>query len=182
MCNKYTTKDIGEIDYRDIFFDANILIYLFWATGKEQRNLENKYATIYSEILKKGLSTYVNFIVLSEVVNRTLRISWEEYLDIKSLSKSELTFKKFRNSEKGIKAQEEIATIIKEIIFSNFEVIEDSFSKSDIADFLNIETLDFSDKAILKTCSQHDYILLTHDRDFSDSEIDILTCNNQILY
>jgi len=182
MYHKYTTKDIGEFDSRDIFFDANILIYLFWATGKEQRHLENKYATIYSEILKKGLSKYVNFVVLSEVVNRTLRISWEEYLDIKSLSKSELSFKKFRNSKKGIKAQKEIATIINEIIFGDFEVIEDFFSKSDIADFLNIETLDFSDKAILKTCSQHDYILLTHDSDYFDSEIDILTCNSRIQY
>jgi len=181
MCNRFNTRNICEINYRDIFFDANILIYLFWQTGSRQRVLENKYATIYSEILRRELSMYVNYVVLSEVVNRTLRISWEEYLDKKSLKKDKLSFKNYRNSTEGIEAQEEIAIIIKEIVFNNFEVVEDSFSKEDIEDFLEVDTLDFSDKAILKTCVDNDFVLLTHDSDYSNSEIDILTCNNSIL-
>ncbi len=181
MSNRYTTDNIGEIGYRDIFFDANILIYLFWPTGRGQRVLEDRYATIYGEILRRELSLYVNYIVLSEVVNRTLRISWEEYLDVELLKKDKLTFKNYRNSEDGKEAQEEIATIIKEIVFNNFEVVEDSFTKEDIEGFLEVDTLDFSDKAILSTCVDNDFVLLTHDRDYSNSKIDILTCNKHIL-
>ncbi len=181
MCNRYTKNDIGEIDYRDVFFDANILIYLFWPTGRGQRNLENRYAEIYGEILKRELNIVVNYIVLSEVVNRILRISWEEYLHINSIKKSELTFKKFRDTSEGVVAQEEIATIIKEAVINNFEIVTDSFSSSDIEEFLEVDKLDFSDKAILKTCISNDYVLLTHDKDYSDSEIDILTFNRSIL-
>lgn len=127
MCCRYTFSNIGDIGHRDVFFDANILIYLFGPTGKAQRTLENNYSTIYSEILKRGLGAFVNFVVISEVVNRTLRINWFEYLDRQSLTKEDFSFKAYRNSEEGQEAQEDIATMIKEVIFSNFEVIEDSF-------------------------------------------------------
>lgn len=181
MCKRYDLSNIREVVGRDIFFDANILIYLFWPTGKKQRYLENNYASIYSKILSEGIEKNVNFVVISEVINKILRISWEEHLNIENLQKDELSFKDFRNSNCGIEAQEDVITIIEENVLKNFEIVEDSFSKTDIEQFFEIDLLDFSDKAILKTCIDNDFILLTHDSDFSDSEVDILTCNKNIL-
>jgi len=50
-----------------------------------------------------------------------------------------------------------------------------------VKNFLNVDNLDFNDKGILKICQENKFVLLTDDGDYKNSDIDILTCNKQIL-
>lgn len=181
MAQRYNIDEVGDIKEKEVFFDANIIIYLFWSTGRSQQYLEAKYASIFSELFAADIPMYINYIVISEIVNRTLRISWEKHLDQNNLSKKQLNFKAYRNSDAGQQSQDDISVIIKDLILEQFSVIDDSFSKGDIIDLLDDNSLDFSDKAILKTCKDNNYILVTHDADYSNSDIDILSCNRKII-
>ncbi len=169
----YKLQDFACVSGRDIFVDANVLIYLFWPTG--QHTYEANYAQVCKNLLNQGNNLYVNFLVISEVINRVLRIEYE-----KSNPNKPQKFKDFRNSQEGKKVIEDIYIIIKEFILSRFEVIDDRFNKKDIQDFLNIDQLDFVDKAIRSTCLRKNLVLLTNDRDFKNSGLDILTGNPHI--
>jgi predicted nucleic acid-binding protein len=58
---------------RNIFVDAMVLIYLFWPTG--QYHYEKNYARVFGSLLRQGNDFFVDFLVISEIVNRAIRIS-----------------------------------------------------------------------------------------------------------
>lgn len=169
----YKLQDFSRISERDVFFDANILIYLFWPTG--QFRYEENYARTFRNLLRQGNKLYVDFLVISEVINRIIRVEYNK-------SGLDMNFKEYRNSEEGQDVLNDIYTIIKEQIINRFNFAGKAFSKDDINSFLSIDELDFVDKAIVSICTENDFILLTNDRDFKNSSLDILTGNPRILY
>lgn len=172
MATNYKLQDYSRLSGKDVFVDANVLIYLFWPTG--QHSFESNYARVFRSLIRQGNSLYVDFLVISEVVNRVLRI---EHLKLNSNQK----FKDFRNSQDGKDVISDIYLIVQNDILSNFKIIGKPFNKSDIEGFLIVDQLDFVDKATVSICSENNMVLLTNDRDFKNSGLDILTGNPQIL-
>jgi len=171
MADRYKLGDIPKLSDRKFFVDANVLIHLFWSTGNMR--WETEYATVYSSLLKSN-KLFVDFLVIAEVINKMLKTEYEKkYKAIK--------YKQFRDSANGQQVLSDIYLIVENQILTNFNVVGNSFSKSDILDFLTIDAFDFLDKGILKTCQDNDFVLLTNDRDFKNANIDILTCNPYIL-
>lgn len=172
MATKYKLQDYAHLSGKDIFVDANVLIYLFWATG--QHSFESNYARVFRNLLRQGNKLYVDFLVISEVVNRVLRI---EHQKLNSNQK----FKEFRNSQEGKDVISDIYLIVQNEILSSFKIIGKSFDKIDIEGFLIVDQLDFVDKATVSVCTENNLVLLTNDRDFKNSGLDILTGNPHIL-
>ena len=176
MANRYRDSEISSLADRPVFFDANILLYIFWPTGLQ--SWEKDYSFIFGSLLKQKNEMVVDFIVISEVVNRAIRIEHVKYLQINNISKDTLPFKKYRDSQNGREALNDIYQIIKKKVLGTFSVQGKSFSKSDIENFLDpADTLDFSDKAIVAICKEKKCILLTNDKDFAGTDIDILSSN-----
>ena len=98
------------------------------------------------------------------------------------MDKKAFPFKTYRDSDEGKEALNEIFSIVKTKILKHFSVIGRAFSKIDIEQFLSIDTLDFCDKAILQICKENNYILLTNDKDFAPSDLEIISSNPCILY
>lgn len=172
MAVKYRLQDIPLLQGRDIFVDANVLIYLFWPTGSYR--LENAYAKAVSTLLKQKNRLCIDLFVISEVINSAIR---EE----KKKAQPDLGFKEFRNSSEGVSALEDIHTIVRDGIFSQFSFLGKSFTKEEVNGFLIVDTLDFVDKCILAVCRENNCVLLTNDKDFKSSDIDILTANPNLL-
>jgi len=172
MATNYKLQDYEHLSGKDIFVDANVLIYLFWPTG--QHSFESNYARVFRNLLRQGNNLYVDFLVISEVVNRVLRI---EHQKLNSNQK----FKDFRNSQDGKDVISDIYLIVQSDILSSFKIIGKSFNKSDIEGFLIVDQLDFVDKATVTICAENNLVLLTNDRDFKNSGLDILTGNPHIL-
>ena len=172
MATNYKLQDYAHLSGKDIFVDANVLIYLFWATG--QHSFESNYASVFRNLLRQGNKLYVDFLVISEVVNRVLRI---EHQKLNSNQK----FKEFRNSQDGKDVISDIYLIVQNDILSSFKIIGKSFNKIDIEGFLIVDQLDFVDKATVSVCTENNLVLLTNDRDFKNSGLDILTGNPHIL-
>ncbi len=171
MARKYRLNQINQLTNNDVFVDANVLIYIFWPTGSYY---ENEYSKALKELRNQGNNLYINFLVISEAINRMLRI---EYSKSSAFNK----FKDYRNSTDAKQALADIYTIVKDDILTRFEVVDKEFNKEEIERFLVVEDIDINDKAILEVCKENNMILLTNDSDFKNSNIDLLTCNNKLL-
>lgn len=174
MAIRYSTNNLSVLQNRKIFFDANILIYLFWPSGSHR--WENEYSTIFANILRQQNELFVDYIVISEIINRAMRLEYD-----KSTLKTSLTFKQYRDSSEGQLALYDIHLIVKSSILNRFTVVGKAFSKTDILALLTVDSLDFSDKGIILTCKENTCLLLTNDADYKSADIDILTANPTIL-
>lgn len=179
MATKYSTQNIAALQSRKVFFDANVLIYIFWPSGAY--NWESYYSTAFNRLLRQNNGLYVDFIVISEIINRTHRLEYDKHLRSNAISKSALPYKQYRNSADGQTALSDIHLMVETNILDTFTIIGKSFSKAEIQSFLTLEPLDFADKGILLTCQENGCVLLTNDIDYKAADIDILTSNPAIL-
>lgn len=178
MANRYSPSNIQNIVDKKIFFDANILIYLFWASASS--SWENQYASLYTKLNAQNNKFVLDYIVLSEFINRAARIEYDNYLAANNLTKNSFRYKDYRNSQDGQTALEDIYLTVTQDILNEFEVVEKSYSRDDLMMMCFVDNLDFSDKAIEKICNENQFVLLTNDTDFSSSNIDILSCHNKL--
>lgn len=178
MANFYNSFEIHSLDKRRIFFDANVLIYIFWPTGS---HWVKQYSIIFKQLLQQKNELVVDFIVISEVINRVVRIEYENYLRANNMSRKQLPFKNYRDDQAGHDTLNDVYQIVKMKIVNKFTIAGKAFTKSDIENFLHIDSLDFSDKGIAAICKEHDFVLLTNDKDFADSNLEILTSNPRLL-
>lgn len=173
MPQRYTLQDIPHIVNKSVFFDANIIIYLFWPVYDKYHNA-TRYASCFNALLKQKNPCVISLTVLSEVINRIIR------LEQASLNLQSQNFKDFRNSHEGMAVQNDIFSIISNTILNRFSLADQMFSVDDIITYLQADTLDFNDKIIADICRKNDMILLTHDADFIAADIDILSANTKL--
>lgn len=179
MARKYRLNQINQLSKKDIFVDANVLIYLFWPTGsKKSEEFEKNYATVFNILMKQNNKLYISFLVVSEIINVVSRLEHKKYNESNNCS---INYKVFRDSQNGKDVLDDIYTIVKDDILTRFEVVDKEFNKEEIERFLVVEDIDINDKAILEVCKENNMILLTNDSDFKNSKIDLLTCNNKLL-
>ena len=179
MTARYSVMNISALKGRKVFFDANVLIYIFWPTGLYR--WENSYSSAFGNLLRQKNELIVDFIVLSEVINRAIRIEYEKYLTINHIDRKSLPYKIYRDSVDGQDAMKDIYLLVRDNILANFEIKGKAYTKADIESFLYVDTLDFMDKAFIPLCKENDFILLTNDKDFAGSDLEILSSNPIIL-
>lgn len=179
MSAKYDLPQISTLAGRKIFFDANVLIYLFWPTGSQQ--WENRYSSAYGSLLTQGNELVVDYLVISETINVAIRAEYKKHLLANTLTEQDLPFKNFRNSPNGQSVVNDVYLIVKHSILEMFTVVEKDYTRAEVESFLIYDTLDFNDKGVLAICKENDFVLLTNDKDFKTSEIDILTANSILL-
>jgi predicted nucleic acid-binding protein len=178
MPARFRITDIEHFSERNIFFDTNILLYLFWPI---QPYWETRYESVYNVLLKNNCSMYIDFTVISEFVNKAISIEYGIYLAINKLDRQSFTYKRFRNSVDGQQCIADVYSLVKTIILYDFQITGKYFDEKDINQFLSLNQLDFSDKAIESLCQEHGFVLLTNDRDFQNSNIDILSENKKLV-
>ncbi len=179
MAKCYNSTEIHCLNKRQIFFDANILLYIFWPTGSYSWG--KQYSAIFSRLLKQKNAMVVDFIVISEVINRAVRTEYEKHLQQQNISRDKLPFKGYRNSQEGQDALGDIYQIFKKNIINKFSFMGKAFSKADIEGFLHNNSLDFSDKGIAAICKDNNFVLLTNDKDFAGTDLEILTSHPDLL-
>ena len=172
MAVKYKLQDVSKLNNRKIFVDANVLIYLFWPTGTV--HWENNYASAFARLLKQKNQLFVDFCVLSEVINRMIRIEPE-------IQQKKTKYKNFRDSQEGKNVLMDIYLIVKEHILKKINITGKVYEREDIEAFLIVDELDFIDKSTVSICNKNNFVLFTDYKDFKNSDIDILTGNPFIL-
>src|SRR5690606_39540655 len=118
MAINYKLQDVADLKDRAVFLDANILIYLFWPTG--QHHFEKNYARVFKSLLKQKNKMLVDFLIISEVINRVIRIEHQKI-------NPNQRFKDFSNSQEGKEALNDIYLIIIYVVLKLCEVIVTAF-------------------------------------------------------
>lgn len=126
-----------------------------------------------------GNELCVDVLVLSEFINRFLRIEYENYLKYNGFNHQQVNFKSFRSEPEGTQASQDVETIVKGRILNKFALVGKLFDTADI-NAISLANCDFNDALIVKTCQEHQCVLVTNDADFSGANIDILTANNKL--
>lgn len=170
----YSPRDLSKIQERKIFVDANVLIYIFWSSKGTRSKI---YTSVLQDIIKQKNTMYIDFNIVSEVVNRVFKTEYDNHMK----ENGYLRLKEYRTMQEGKDTLSNIYMIFKKQILTQIEIIGKSFSRADIENFLVVESLDFNDKAIVSICKENNLVLLTNDYDFKGTDIDILTSNPAIL-
>ncbi len=181
MAERYYIDALPELADRTFFYDTNVLLYLYYPTMAGWAVTD--YSHLFADMLEQKMNMVIDSSVLSEFINRALRIDYTAYNE-RSKSSRELPqyayFKNFRNSTYGEESVEHIQDLAK-VILTHFGIDTKSISKADIEKSLKLDSLDFNDKLIENICESKGYILVTNDLDFKDSRVDILSAHRGFL-
>lgn len=160
-----STYKINESD--KVFIDTNILIFLFSPDFVSSHDYQvDKYSTIYAMLLEKNCELYVNSHVISEFINKCLRIDFDR--NIQNNARTKLFKDDYRNTQRYRETLSIILKELKKFLDLNVFQLDDSFSKFNIFNEYNsnIES-DFNDLIIARNVIDNKLYLLSDDVDFS---------------
>lgn len=177
MPERLQIHEINKLAGRTVFFDANVFLDIFWPTGRNRNAV--LYSRLYKNCIQQKIPIAIDFIVLSEVINRAFRIEYTKTLKTKGLSTDTYSFKQYRDSPDGMQTQNDIYEIVKKSL-AFFTVCGKEYSKKDVLSFMTVDNLDFNDKGIASLCSLNGFVLATNDHDFSQQDITIISANQKI--
>ena len=133
------------------------------------------YSQVFQRILKAGSKIYTDVLVVSEFINRYARIKHEL---VAPCSK----FKDFRKSLGFKPVAQDIAADVKKIL-SHFFPIESGLTTVEMDDLLDeyaAGNSDFNDQVITEICKSNGLTLITHDSDFTNQTIPVLSANPKL--
>ncbi len=147
-----------------VFIDTNILIFLFSPSFVNSREYQvEKYSSIYNKLLANQSELYVNELVISEFINRCMRIDFERNFNISDKKDYK---KDYRPSEEYDTTLKIVLKQVKKILKS-VNQINDDFTNFDIVK--SVDTYlksDFNDLIIAETVTKNNLKLLSDDGDF----------------
>lgn len=175
MATFYKEEDIPDLKDRVIFFDANIIFSIYFTMNPNDWAQQN-YSRVFSKLINAKNPLTLDVTIVSEVVNRALRMEYKTFLRKKTLTEDSFAYKKFRNSGAGRSAWLRIGEMMRDVIFPQFSVSKKSWAKDELDDLL-IKQGDFNDQLITSLCIEKNYVLLTNDADFKDTDVEVLSLN-----
>ena len=149
-----------------VFIDTNILIYLFspdFVSSNEQ-HIE-QYSKILEILLQNSAELYISSIVVSEFINRILRIDYEKNKELYPDFKQD-----YRKSQKYKETLNLILKELKKILKISYK-INDTFSDFDLLSWYqrdDNQNLDFNDLQIAFIIEKNNLKLLSNDSDFEN--------------
>lgn len=176
MRGRYEPNYLKEMSNRRFFFDTNVLLDLFYTQKSDWSTVA--YSKIYKEMLELGVDIYIDNTVLSEFVNRIIRV---EYNLLQNLNPdSGVTFKNYRNTSEGQERVKEAYALV-DVILKSIKLDGEVLTNNEIKYLLVVDEIDYNDKTIEHLCLSKQYVLVTNDVDFYKSEADILSANHLLV-
>lgn len=160
---------------RQFFFDTNIWLYIYGPISFPDWR-SDVYSRALKEIRASEGSIYINCMIISEFVNAFARIEFKQQSEFAK-------YKEFRNSPSFRPVAEDISNNVKKILKNTLTCDPDlaAVKLPEIMDAFEEGRYDFNDLLFAEVCRAKDLIFVTHDRDFRDLEIEILTANERML-
>ncbi len=181
MTMKNKAYDLSSYPFssgEQILVDTNIWLYLFPAPGNPSGNFARQYSSAFSRLVCAKAQPVLDPMVLSEYINRYIRIEWEGNYKSKYPK-----FKAFRNSSDFSIVASSVETFAQKIV-SFCEVHPIPANELDLNQALvsfSAGQVDFNDALLVDICKKRSLKLMTNDGDFQKGGIDILTRNHKLL-
>ena len=160
---------------RSYFFDTNIWLYIYGPIGwPDQKSAV--YSRALREIRNSNGTIYINCMILSEFINAFSRIEFKQQT-------THSRYKDFRNSIGFRPVAEDIASNVKKILRNTLACDNDLkvIDLPEIMSFFEQGKYDFNDLVFAEICGSGEMVFVTHDKDFSELGVEILTANEKLL-
>lgn len=161
-----------------LLFDANIWLYLFPAPSSGAQHGAKIYSAAFKAILLAKAHVMISSTILSEYVNRYCRIEWSV------LYKQEFPdFKGFRKSKEYLAVGQAAGEYAEKILQFSTR-LDDDFSSMQVPNIIRAikdGSADLNDSFIVEMCTNHACKLVTHDGDFVNGGIEVLTGNGKLV-
>jgi predicted nucleic acid-binding protein len=161
-----------------LFTDTNIFILVFWRINLLNPRM-SYYRADYEDLLEMGFKFYANFDVIAEVINTVMHYEWDNAKGFQPTLLKD--FKVFRDTTQGQKLLDATYEKVEKKILNHVEILDRTFDINDIRNMIVNDGLDCTDKMINKICTAYNVPLLTDDKDFRYTKLDILTRNKMII-
>jgi len=157
------------------FFDANIWLHLFCPQANSRPNIREKYNDFFLKAIIAKSKIYTSSQIVSEFFNTYTRIEFR-LKNTENPSKYNDYKKDFRNTDEYIELSDGIIEVIKSKILNKSVQLNDNFSHINIDNILQTGTyFDFNDSYFAEMCRNNGLTIVTHDRDFLDLDLDVIT-------
>lgn len=161
-----------------ILLDANVWLFLQPPSAQPPPNYATKYSKALKQLLAAKAQPVVESLVLSEYLNRYLRLEF----DVLWRSK----YPKYKDFRRSPDFQAVARSAIAEVrhILKLATAEDTALSQMDLASVLietEIGSLDFNDGVLAETCRLQGWKLLTDDFDMKLGGIEVLTSNPKLL-
>lgn len=158
------------------FFDTNIWLYINGPVVNTNIAKQKKYSALLSEICSRGAGLYITSMVVSEYINRVVRIGFQVWKTEDRLNRINADFKNsYRNTE-------HYSDILADAVLQVDEILKvarrrpDDFHRIDIHSILHSldQSHDYNDAYIVACCEQDNLVLVSDDRDLQNMNSDII--------
>jgi predicted nuclease of predicted toxin-antitoxin system len=143
-----------------------------------------QYEVAFFKLRKQGTTIVVTMHIINEAVNVAFIARWNDWNKTqKELGlKPVYDYKTFRDSNIGITMRDNINKTVKTKLLKQIKVVgEKQFNNLDAENFFVAGKIDYPDKLIAELAKEQNYIVFTHDGDFINTDVDVLTANGKIL-
>ena len=157
------------------FFDTNIWLYIYGPIGwPDQRS--DAYSKALKAIRHSDGAIYINCMIISEFINAFSRIEFKQQTDF-------TRFKEFRNSLAFRAIAQDIAYNVRKILKSTLACDPELtvIDLPEIMDLFEQGKYDFNDLLFAQICRAKSMVFVTHDKDFSELGVEILTANEKLV-
>lgn len=168
-----------EFAGRKILFDTNVWIAINGFDPSATRPAA--YSDYYGEVLKSDNQLVVNDYVLGEFFNRSCKLEYE--IRKKSSGDDKFPhFKQYRQSEEFKEFAETVRDTCQNMIDDGvFEPVGGVFDIHALLDEASAGRSDFTDIVLREHCKAQGYVVVSHDRDFANCGLDLVTANKRML-
>ena len=165
-----------------LFLDANVWFYIYFAGVVGQRPEEAAYSAAWKDILAAQSKVCIDALVVSEILNTHARAA---YRSQNRQDRKFRNFKAFRRSPEFKSVAQRAALGIQRIVsHCRCTPIESGFSSLPLDSLWDVYAqgdVDFNDQILVEICRANGYLFVTHDGDFADKGIPVLTANRRML-
>ena len=159
----------------ELLLDTNIWLSIYgFAKPGDHRSVI--YSKALSEMLAANCRICVDVLILSEYVNAYARFRY-------NLLNTSAVFKNFRKGADFKPIAADIAGDVRQIL-KHCERIESDLPDVDIGELIDDfekGDSDFNDQVLVELCKRRNLTLVTHDADFRDRGLTVLTANKNLL-
>ncbi len=163
-----------------LFFDTNVWFYIYGPQGAPNDPKSRAYSNALASAIQANSQILTDVLVISEFINRFARV---EHQTLFRTGQAPQDFKQFRNSQVFPPIAQAITAAVRNIL--KFATrLESGFSSVDINALLTefeITPNDFNDQIMIRLCQANSMQLVTHDSDFKNRNLNILTANQRLL-
>lgn len=183
MAKRIRLRDINAMSNAKIFFDANVWIFICGNTGPSDHYSTNRirYSEAYKNILKSNNTIVTDIMVLSEFINRYLRLSYNLYKEENNKPKNYEYKKDYRKTADYKNALKEVFYIVKTKIIakSKSQICNEQYTQKSLTALMDADNreMDFNDAHIAHICKENNMYLLTKAGDFKNADMNIISSN-----